>query len=227
MRFFLPLLSLVIAAHAADPNTLTAEEQKAGWKLLFDGKTSEGWKGIGKKEFPAKGWVIEDGSLKRATAGGGDLVSVDAFENFELSWEWKISPGGNSGLKYNLPEASKGVGFEYQMLDDDHNADGAVPGGSHRTAALYDLIPPPQDKKVKPIGEWNESRVIVNGNKVEQWLNGAKTVEFEMGSQALKDLIAKSKFKGTTGFGMKTKSPILLQDHGAVVEFRSIKLRPL
>ncbi len=227
MRFFLPLLTLVSAALAAEPNTLTADEQKAGWKLLFDGKSSEGWKGIGKKEFPAKGWVVEGGALKRATAGGGDIVSTDEYENFELSWEWKITPGGNSGLKYNLPNAAQGVGFEYQMLDDDKNPDGAVPGGSHRTAALYDLIPPPQDKKVQPIGEWNVSRIVVNGNKVEQWLNGGKTVSFEMGSEELKAIIAKSKFKGVAGFGMKKKSPILLQDHGAVVEFRSIKLRPL
>jgi len=227
MRFFLPLLSLVIAAHAAEPNTLTPEEQKAGWKLLFDGKTSEGWKAIGKKEFPAKGWVVEGGELKRAAAGGGDIVSVDLYDNYELSWEWKIAPGGNSGVKYNLPDPTKGLGFEYQMLDDDKNADGAVPGGTHRTASLYDLIAAPQDKKVVPVGEWNESKIIVKDNKVEQWLNGAKTVEFEMGSEALKALIAKSKYKGIAGFGIKTKTPILLQDHNSVVSFRSIKIHPL
>jgi hypothetical protein len=227
MRFFLPLFALVAAACAAEPNTLTPEEQKAGWKLLFDGKTNTGWKAIGKKEFPAKGWVVEDGALKRATAGGGDIVTTEDFDNFEFSWEWKIAPGGNSGVKYNLPDPTKNIGFEYQMLDDEKNADGATPGGSHRTASLYDLIPAPADKKAKPVGEWNESRIIVNGNKVEQWLNGAKTVETEMGSEELKALVAKSKYKNTAGFGLKKKGPILLQDHGAVVEFRSLKLRPL
>lgn len=226
MRFFLPLFSLVLMAHAADPNTLTPEEQKAGWKLLFDGKTNTGWKAIGKKEFPAKGWVVEDGELKRTTAGG-DIVTTEEFDNYELSWEWKISPGGNSGVKYNLPDPTKGLGFEYQMLDDDKNADGAVPGGTHRTASLYDLIAAPADKKVKPVGEWNESKIIVNGNKVEQWLNGGKTAEFEMGSEALKALIAKSKYKSIPNFGVKTKTPILLQDHNSVVSFRSIKIHPL
>lgn len=227
MRFFLPLLVLAVSATAADPNTLTAEEKSGGWKLLFDGKTGAGWKAIGKSEFPAKGWVVEEGSLKRKEAGGGDLLSTEEFENFELSWEWKISPGGNSGLKYNLPDANKGVGFEYQMLDDEKNPDGIRGGRLHQTGSLYDLIEPPADKKTKPIGEWNESRVLVKGNHVEEWLNGAKTVEFEMGSAELKAIIAKSKFKGVKGFGEKTKSPILLQDHGAEVEFRSIKIHPL
>jgi hypothetical protein len=226
MRHILTLCFLSLAAFAAEPNTLTAEEQAAGWKLLFDGKSTAGWRAIGKKEFPSKGWVAEGGILKHvAKAGGGDIVSVDEYENFELAWEWKIGEAGNSGVKYNMPDPNKGVGCEYQMLDDAKHAD--AKNQTHQTGGLYDLISPAADRKVSPIGEWNSSRIVVNGNKVEHWLNGKKTVEFELGSEALKALIAKSKYKSAAGFGVKKKGPILLQDHGDAVEFRNVKLRSL
>lgn len=211
---------------AADaPNTLTDGEKAAGWKLLFDGKTSAGWVAIGKTEFPA-GWVVENGLLKRAT-GSTDIVTTDSFENFELTWQWKIAKGGNSGLKYNLPDPKKNVGFEYQLLDDQNHPDGIKGGRLHQTGGLYDLIEPPADKKLKPPGEWNQSRIFVKGNHVEHWLNGAKTVEFEMGSDDLKARIAKSKFAKVPKFGEKTRSPILLQEHGAEIAFRSMKIRVL
>jgi hypothetical protein len=226
MRHILALFFLSIAAFAAEPNTLTADEQAAGWKLLFDGKSTAGWKGIGKKEFPAKGWVAEGGTLKHiAKGGGGDIVTTDEFENFEFAWEWKIAEGANSGVKYNLPDANKGVGCEYQLIDDTKHAD--AKNQTHQTAGLYDLISPAAERKVSPVGEWNASRIVVNGNKVEHWLNGTKTVEFEFGSEALKTLIAKSKYKNAAGFGVKKKGPILLQDHGDAVEFRNLKLRAL
>ena len=227
MKFtFLTLALLAAVSLAAEPNTITEEEKAAGWKLLFDGKTTAGWVGIGKAAFPAIGWTVEDGTLKH-TKGGGDIVTSEQFENFELSWEWKIASGGNSGLKYNLVDPKKAVGFEYQLMDDANHPDGKRGDGTRVTGSLYDLIAPVADKTLKPTGEWNTSRILVDGNHVEHWLNGAKTVEFELVGDALKAAIAKSKYKGIAKFGEKTKSPILLQDHGDEVAFRSVKLRVL
>ena len=223
------LLTLTtLSAFADEPNTLTEDEKKVGWKLLFDGKTTAGWVEIGKTAFPDKGWTVTDGALVLAKAAkAGDIVTTANYENFELVWEWKIGAAGNSGLKYNLPDPTKAVGFEYQMIDDDGHPDGQKGGRSHQTAGLYDLLEPAADKKAKPIGEWNESRIIVRGNHVEHWLNGAKTVEFAIGSDGLKEAIARSKYKKMAKFGEKTVSPILLQDHGDEVAVRSIKLRVL
>jgi len=213
---------------AGEPNTLTDDEKAAGWNLLFDGKTTTGWVAIGKTAFPEKGWSVQDGAIFHAKGGGGgDVVTVNSYENFELSWEWKIGVAGNSGLKYNLPNPAKGLGFEYQMIDDEGHPDGKKGGRTHQTAALYDLIEPVETKATKPPGEWNASRLVVRGAQVEQWLNGIKTVEFQIGSEELKALIAKSKYKNAAGFGVKSSSPILLQDHGDEVAVRSIKLRAL
>ena len=231
-RIFLPIATALAlftaAAFAGDFNALTDAEKSAGWKLLFDGQTLNGWQPVGKAGAPVTGWVVRDGVLFHGKgAGGGDIVTAENFENFELTWEWKIGEVGNSGLKYNLPDAKKGVGFEYQMIDDEKHPDGIRGGKLHQTAALYDLIEPSAERRVKPVGEWNESRVLVQGNHVEQWINGVKSVAFEMGGEELKALVAKSKFKGVAGFGLKAKSPILLQDHGDEVSVRSIKLRVL
>ena len=224
--FLVALAVLAAVSFAAEPNTLTDEEKAAGWKLLFDGRTNAGWVGIGKTAFPASGWSVEDGALT-FTKGGGDIVTGEQFENFDLSWEWRIVTGGNSGLKYNLPDPKKAVGFEYQLMDDANHPDGKRGGGTRVTASLYDLIAPAPDKVLKPTGEWNTSRILVNGNHVEHWLNGAKTVEFELGGEPLKAAIAKSKYTGIAKFGDKTKSPILLQDHGDQIAFRSMKVRVL
>ena len=230
-----PLLSFIAAlslysspAFSAEPNVLTPEEKAAGWELLFDGKTTEGWLGIGKDAMPSRGWSVEDGILKCAHAGkGGDIVTRKQYDSFELTWDWKIEPAGNSGVKYNLPNPMKNVGFEYQLLDDDKNEDGIRGGRLHQTASLYDLIEPSLDRKVNPVGEWNSSRILVKGTHVEHWLNGVKTVEFEIGSPDLMARVAKSKFAKVEKFGLKTKSPILLQDHGSAIEFRSIKIHVL
>ena len=171
---------------------------------------------------------MADGALHHAKgAGGGDIVTKEAFEEFELVWEWKISEGGNSGLKYNLPDPAKGVGFEYQLLDDAKHPDAKLHDGTRTTGSLYDVIPAAADKKLNAPGEWNASRVLVKGSHVEHWLNGGKTVEVELGSDALKAAIAASKFKTTAGFGARTKSPILLQDHGDEISVRDIKIRAL
>lgn len=224
---FIALAAFTAFAFADAPNTLTADEQATGWKLLFDGKTTADWRGIGKSEFPTKGWVVEDGVLRHISkGGGGDIVTREDYESFELTWEWKIGQAGNSGVKYNLPDPEQNIGCEYQIIDDEKHPDGLRGGKSHQTAGLYDLIEP-ADRKTKPVGEWNSSRLIVKGGHVEHWLNGVKTVEFELGSEELKARIAKSKYKKVPGFGEKVKSPILLQDHGDEISFRSIKLREL
>jgi hypothetical protein len=225
--FSIALVTLGVAT-AAEPDALTAEEKAVGWKLLFDGKTTQGWLGLGKADFPSKGWVVEGGTLKHiAGGGGGDIVTEEHFDDFELAWEWKVAPKANGGLKYNLPDPKKPLGCEYQMIDDVGHPDGQRGGRLHQTASLYDVLEPAADKKLRPPGEWNTSRIVVAGNHVEHWLNGAKTVEFEFGGEALKTAIAKSKFKEVKGWGVKTKSPILLQDHHDEYAVRSMKIRRL
>lgn len=228
--FALALLvsSLAYAAEPAALNTLTQEEKAAGWKLLFDGTTTKGWVSLGKKTFPSSGWSVKDGTLFLAKGpGGGDIVTEEQFSDFELKWEWRVAEGGNGGLKYNLPDATKGVGCEYQLLDDLKHPDGVQHGPIRQTASLYDVLPPSAEKQLNPPGEWNESRIVVQGNQVEHWLNGKQVLAYELGSDALKAQIAKSKFKGMKEFGVKTKSPILLQDHNDEFAFRNIKIRPM
>ena len=231
MRHFLAILAIAtlsLRGFGAEPNALTDAEKADGWKLLFDGTSTAGWQALGAKPFPTKGWTVSEGTLHHAKgAGGGDIVTVGAFENFELAWEWKIAEGGNSGLKYNLPDPTKGVGFEYQLLDDTKHPDSKLHDGTRTTGSLYDVLPAAADKKLKAPGEWNSSRVVVKGNHAEHWLNGAKTVEFEMGGEALKTAIAASKFKSNAAFGVKTKSPILIQDHGDEISLRAMKIRAL
>jgi hypothetical protein len=233
MHLLRPLLAACLAlcvpfstARGGEINTLTAEESAAGWKLLFDGKTLAGWQPIGKAELPTKGWIVQDGSIFHAKGGGGgDIVTVEQFGSFELTWEWKIGAAGNSGVKYCLPNAAKNTGFEYQLLDDQKHPDGKR--ANHQTAALYDLIEPGPERKVKPVGEWNQSRLLASGAHVEHWLNGVKILEFDMGSDDMKARIAKSKYRNVPNFGEVTKSPILLQDHSDEVAFRNLKVRTL
>ena len=237
----LTVVTLIIAA-AAQPQTpanqLSNEEKAAGWRLLFDGKTFDGWRGFHSDKVP-KGWTIEDGCIKKIPAhgelgqAGGDLITTDQFSSFELSIEWKLSKGGNNGIKYlvseSLPPTGKsGVSFEYQVLDDENHPDAKEGIAGNRTAgSLYDLIPASENKKLKPIGEFNQVRIIVRGNHIEHWLNGVMVVQFERGSEDLKQRIAQSKFKNTKGFGETAKGHILLQDHGDAVWYRNIKIREL
>lgn len=212
---------------STNPNTLTAEEARGGWRLLFDGTTPSGWRAFGTTEFPASGWVVEGGWLKhQAKGGGGDLITVDKFDDFDLTWEWKIAPGANSGVKYFIDEPShKTIGHEYQLLDDDGHPDGKI--GPHRqTGSLYDALPP-GPRKLNPPGQINESRIVVRGNHVEHWLNGSRILSYELGSAEMAAAKAKSKFKNEAKWGTKFSTPILLQDHGDEISFRSIKIHPL
>lgn len=237
----LTVIALIIVAAAQDntpANQLTNAEKAAGWRLLFDGKTFGGWRGFHSDKVPA-GWVVEDGCIKKVQAqgelgqAGGDLITADQFDNFEFSVEWKLSKGANSGVKYLVseslpPTGRSGVSFEYQVLDDENHPDAKAGIAGNRTAgSLYDLIPASKAKKLNPIGEFNQTRIVVKGNHIEHWLNGMKVVEFERGGEILKKHIAESKFKDTKGFGETAKGHILLQDHGDAVWYRSIKIREL
>jgi hypothetical protein len=222
------------------PNRLTAYERENGWKLLFDGKTSAGWVGAYKKTFPEKGWHIRDGSLNvEASAGGeatngGDIVTTEKYKAFDLSFEFKLTPGANSGVKYfvTLSENNQGsaIGLEYQVLDDSLHPDAKLGRDGNRTlASLYDLIKANKPStSLRPIGEWNIGRIIVYpNNHVEHYLNGVKVLEYKRGSKEFRDLVAISKYKIWDHFGEAATGYILLQDHGNAVSFRSIKIRQL
>jgi Domain of Unknown Function (DUF1080) len=208
------------------PNTLTDEEKVQGWKLLFDGRTTSGWHKFKSPQFPAKGWVVEEGWLHGLGQGGGDIVSEGQYDQFELEWEWKTAPDGNSGVKYFVADTrNSALGHEYQMIDDSMSDDAKGAQGRHVTASFYDVLAPTVTPPVKAAGEINRSRVLVKGNHVEHWLNGVKVLEYECGSEAVKAAVAKSKFKNTPAFGTCIKGHILLQDHGTEVWFRNVKIR--
>jgi hypothetical protein len=222
------------------PNTLTKYEIKNGWRLLFDGSTTKGWRSARSDSFPEKGWEIKDAAINvlpfngGESANGGDIVTVDQFSAFDLSFEFKYAAGANSGVKYfvTLSEANKGsaIGLEYQILDDKLHPDAKAGRNGNRTlASLYDLITAnKQERFLKPVGQWNQGRVLVYpNNHVEHYLNGIKVVEYERGSQAFRDLVAISKYKVWPNFGEAPKGHILLQDHGSAVSFRSIKIKAL
>ena len=222
------------------PNYLSDAEKKNGWVLLFDGVSSKGWTGAYKNTFPERGWKIENGTLtvEAATGGestnGGDIVTEKEYSAFDLSFDFRITPGANSGVKYfvTLSEGNKGsaIGLEYQVLDDKVHPDAKMGREGNRTlASLYDLIKAAkQDRFVRGPGQWNTGRIVVYpNNHVEHYLNGIKVLEYKRGSQAYRDLVAISKYKIWQNFGEAKKGRILLQDHGNEVSFRSIKIREL
>lgn len=180
-----------------------------------------------KTDLSTKGWVVEDGWLRCLGKGGGDIISDAEFTDFELQWDWKLAPEGNSGLKYFIIETrNAALGHEYQMIDDEHEPDAVKANGKHLTASFYDVLAP-STPPVKPPGQVNHSRILVQGNHVEHWLNGAKVLEYECGNPAVKAAVAASKFKDTTGFGNKVKGHLLLQDHNSEVWFSNVKHREL
>src|SRR5262245_6284387 len=246
-------------------NVLSAKEKAAGWKLLFDGKSTSGWRGFRKADFPTECWAVTDGILKRVKQAAnrdecGDIVTAQQYDSFEFQLDWKIEPGGNSGIKYlvledrpasweqayldyhllSLKKAGKteppdrlkperwkymSMSFELQLIDDTRNAD-ARSSPDRITGALYDLMAPSQ-KSVISLTDFNTARIVVEGNHVEHWINGAKVVQFERESADLKKLIAASKFQHLDKFGTFSKGHIALQDHNSEVSFRNIKIREL
>ncbi|MDY7394132.1 DUF1080 domain-containing protein [Aureibaculum sp. 2210JD6-5] len=221
-------------------NNLIGNQAKEGWQLLWDGKTTDGWRGAKLKTFPEKGWVIEDGELTVLASGGGeseaggDIVTVDKYGDFELQLDFKLTKGANSGIKYYVDtELNKGagssIGLEYQILDDANHPDAKLGNheGSRTLASLYDLIQADPNKPVNPIGEWNSARIISKDNHVEHWLNGMKVLEYERKSGDYRKLVSESKYVDWKNFGEAEKGHILLQDHGDRVSFKNIKIKPL
>lgn len=223
-------LALAVAASplfAAEPNALTAAEKSAGWKLLFDGTSLKGWRGY-KTEAIGEGWAVQDGAIVLNKAKAGDLMTEAEFGDFELSFEWKISEGGNSGVIYRVglgESASYRTGPEYQVLDNVKAEDNKK--GNHLAGSLYDLGADTPRDLPKPVGQWNTSKLVVRGWKVEHWLNGKKVIAADLASPEGKALIAASKFKDWPKFATLARGHIALQEHGHVVSYRAIKIREL
>lgn len=223
------------------PNTLTEAEIADGWQLLFDGKSFEGWRGIGIEGVPEGHWKIVNGAIQKIASGdvptqadgqpvkGGDLITKKTYQDFELIFEWKISEGGNSGVKYNVDEAisvengwTGALGYECQVLDDEKHKDNLNP--THRSGSLYDMIEA-KGKTVKPVGEYNSAKIVFNGNVIEHWLNGNKVVEYDLWTPEWEAQVKASKFKDYPGYGRTKNGQIGLQDHGHEVKFRNLKIR--
>lgn len=216
---------------AESAQTPASQDTDGEWVALFDGTNTDHWRGYRQDAFPESGWEVVDGTLhKIAGAGGGDIITVEQYDSFELRWEWKVAQGANSGVFYHVAEgddlgAVYFTGPEYQILDDDRHRDGQNPTTS--AAALYALIECNDAKALSPVGEWNSSRLLVDGNHVEHWLNGEKVVEYELESDALLALIAGSKFRDWPRFAREGRGHIALQDHGDDVWFRDIRVREI
>jgi hypothetical protein len=237
MKTTLMMLSLAmgaLAAQAQNPNTLTKAEQRAGWQLLFDGQTLNGWHRYNGGE-PGDAWKVEngtimlDGAAKKSGAKGGDLVTNDDYEDFDFQYEWKISPNGNSGVMFHVVESKAYptpymTGPEMQVLDDNGHPDGKI--FKHRSGDLYDLIPSPA-RYAKPVGQWNKARITVQRGFLTLYLNGHKTASVEMYSLKWADLVANSKFKTMPDFGKFPSGRLDLQDHGDTVWYRNLKVRRL
>jgi len=227
-------------------NSLTDMEKEQGWKLLFDGVSFKGWRGLGRQNVPAELWKIENGTIRKVNLGevetlpdgqpleGGDLMTVDTFDNYELYFEWKILKAGNTGLKYNVSEEMSqkfgsdysALGFEYQLLDDSDTLYAGKLKSSQYTGSLYDMIAA-DNADVRPAGVFNSSRIVVNDKHVEHWLNGKKVVTYEFGSQHLDSQFQKSKYVEYPGFLEKRKGHIVLQNHEEDAWFRNIKIREI
>ncbi|HCY41154.1 MAG TPA: DUF1080 domain-containing protein [Prolixibacteraceae bacterium] len=213
------------------PNTLCQAEKTQGWKMLFDGTTTTGWKAAGQDKFPSEGWKVEEGTMMAvAKVKGTDIVSEEKFSAFEFQFEFNFAEGANSGVKYFTGNGGPSIGLEYQVLDDKKHPDAKMGVVGNRTmASLYDLIPADkQDRFIKPAGQWNIGRIVVYpDNRIEHWLNGMKVVEYVRGSSIYKALVARSKYAEFKDFGMVKEAPIMLQYHQDQVQFRSLKIRKL
>ena len=206
-------------------NTLTDQEKAAGWKLLFDGKSTEGWRAYGADTMPS-GWQAVDGILTRVSRAA-DIITKEQYGDFEMALDWKLEPRGNSGLFYRAVEGLEWIYHgapEYALLDDAGHNDGKNPLTS--AGSVHSVYAPPKGV-VKPAGEWNTSRLVAKGTHIEHWLNGQKVVEYEQGSEDWAKRVAASKFSVWPKYGKAMKGHIGLQEHGGRAEFRNIKIRDL
>lgn len=238
-------LLLIFSACATKQNPITQTEKDQGWELLFDGKTFNGWRGLGRDGIQKDHWKIEGGMIRKVSnnevlkqtgekSTGGDLMTIETFDNFELSFEWKIGPGGNSGIKYNVSEEMSvqyedgysALGFEYQILDDDSDLYKGKIKPSQFTASFYDMIPA-ENVHLNPPGQFNKGRIVLNGNKGEHWLNGIKVVEFEFGTEKFDSLFQLSKYIKYPHFDDRRKGHIVITDHSDDSWYRNIKIRRL
>ena len=225
-------------------NRLTPAERAAGWHLLFDGATLKGWRGLGYDSVPTAHWKVSGRAIHKVPTGtvprlrdgqpaaGGDLMTTGTYRDFELAFDWKVPPGANSGVKYNVSEEMSkltanhaALGFEYQVLDDSLHPDNKIP--SHRAGALYDLIPPDAGKRLAPVGQWNSSRIVLRGNHGEHWLNGRKVVSYDLGTPRFDSLFKASKYRPIAGFADHRAGHIVLQDHGDEAWYRNLRIREL
>lgn len=206
------------------------DAEAGAWTVLFDGTSTEHFRGYKQDGFPEKGWAVEDGTLRVVanTRGSGDIITKEKYSDFDLRWEWKVAGGGNSGVMYRVEEGngpSYMTGPEYQILNDEKHRDGGNPKTS--AAALYALIACDDTKTVKPVGEWNSSRIVIHDNKVQHWLNGEVVVEYVWASDEIKQLIANSKFKNWKQFMTKDDGHIAFQYHNDDVWYRNIRIKDL
>lgn len=232
----------------AATNALTPQEQADGWKLLWDGKSTEGWRSAKAENFPSQGWTMQDGVLSvrdnggAESTGGGDIITRQRYSSFELVADFKITPGANSGIKYFVQPGlspidkvtgkptgvGSAIGCEFQILDDAKHPDAKLGRDGNRTlGSLYDLKTAAASKQPNAIGEWNTARIVARGSRVEHWLNGAKVLEYDRNTGDFRALVAASKYKKIPDFGEWPEGHILLQDHGDQVSFRNLKIRTL
>lgn len=215
------------ASASPQPSADAPDSDETGFVPLFDGRSLEGWHLYGKPSEPVTGWEAVDGALKR-TAASGDLISDRSYGDFDLRFEWKIAPGGNSGVFYRAAESKEAVywtGIEYQILDNDRHPDGKN-GPDRHAAAVYGMYPP-QNARTAPVGEWNQSRIVARGAQVEHWLNGTKVAEYTLWTPEWKKRVTETKFKDWPGYGMEKSGHIGLQDHGDEVSYRNLRIREL
>ncbi|MRS62138.1 3-keto-disaccharide hydrolase [Larkinella terrae] len=230
------LVSPVISAQTA--NVLSPAERQAGWELLFDGKTTTGWRGAYADQFPTKGWVVKNGELRGELHEGaesgdaGDIVTLKKYRNFEFAFDWKLGKGGNSGVKYFIeerqPKPAKGsqAGYEYQLIDDaDYIYNDKHLPADLKTASIYDVVA--ANKPDVTLGKWHQSRIVVNNNRIEHWLDGVKVLAVDRTTPAFSQGVLDSKFKDYPGFAQIPEGHILLQDHGHSVAFRNLKIKTL
>lgn len=228
----------VMECPAQKINTLTSSEKQAGWSLLFDGKTTHGWRGAYSSDFPKQGWIVKDGELRGELSNGaesgdaGDIVTLKKYRNFELVFDWKLGKGGNSGVKYFIeerqPKPDKGsqAGYEYQLIDDaDYIYNGKLLPQDLKTASIYDVMP--ANKPDIKVEVWHSSRIVVKNNHIEHWLDGQKVLDTDRNTESFKQGVLDSKFKDYQGFASIPEGYILLQDHGHSVAFKNIKLKEL